>query len=252
MIIQYASDLHLEFRENKGFLKANPLQPKGEILVLAGDIVPFALMDKHADFFNYLSDHFEETYWVPGNHEYYYFDVTTKCGIVHEMIRRNVHLVNNISVIRDNVKLVFSTLWTHIRPAYEWQIERGMSDFQVIKYDEYRFSVAQYNQLHQECRMFIQQELSIARPECTVVVTHHVPTFLNYPDKYKGDVLNDAFAVELFDLIEKTQPHCWIYGHSHGNTPDFGIGKTRLLTNQLGYVKYGEGSLFDDKYIVVV
>lgn len=244
MILQYASDLHLEFRENKEFLKANPLQPKGEILVLAGDIVPFALIDKHADFFDYLSDHFEETYWVPGNHEYYYFDVATKCGTIHEDIRHNVHLVNNVSVVRDNVKLVFSTLWTHIRPAYEWQIERGMSDFQVIKYDGSRFSVAQYNQLHQECLTFIQQELSTARPECTVVVTHHVPTFLNYPDKYKGDVLNDAFAVELFDLIEKTLPHCWIYGHSHGNTPDFGIGNTRLLTNQLGYVKYGEGEMF--------
>lgn len=240
MTIQYASDLHLEFRENKGFLKTNPLQPAGDVLVLAGDIVPFAEINKHKDFFSFVSDNFAATYWIPGNHEYYGFDLATKCRVLNEKIRSNVFLVNNTSVIGENVKMIFSTLWSKISPANEWQIERNMNDFHVIKNSKNRFTVERYNELHAESMAFLEKELSTKSELKKVVATHHVPTRLNYPEQYKGSVLNEAFAVELFELVEKTTPDVWIYGHSHSNTPDFGIGKTRMLTNQLGYVKYGE------------
>jgi len=245
MKIQYASDLHLEFRENKEFLKANPLQPIGDVLVLAGDIVPFGVMDKHKDFFRSVSDNFAATYWIPGNHEYYGFDLATKCGVLNEKIRSNVFLVNNTSVVHDDVKLIFSTLWTKISPAYEWQIERNMSDFHVIKNGKFRFSAQRYNELHADSIAFLEKELTAETNLKKVVVTHHVPTLMNYPEQYKGSILNEAFAVELFDLIDATGSDCWIYGHSHGNRPDFVIGKTQLLTNQLGYVKYGEYQQFN-------
>ena len=158
MKIQYCSDVHLEFPENKEFIKLNPLQIKGDVLLLAGDIVPFAVMDKHADFFNYISDNFQATYWIPGNHEYYYSDITQRSGIINEEIRSNVFLVNNVSIKRDDVKFTFSTLWSKIRPAYQWQIEKGLSDFHVIKYKGYRFSAEKYNLIHEESLKFIEQE----------------------------------------------------------------------------------------------
>ena len=252
MTIQYASDLHLEFRENKEFLKTNPLQPVGDVLVLAGDIVPFAVINKHKDFFSFVSDNFAATYWIPGNHEYYGFDLSTKCGVLNEKIRSNVFLVNNTSVIHKNVKMNFSTLWSKISPVYEWQIERSVNDFHVIKNGKYRFTVERYNELHAESLAFLENELTTGTDLKKVVTTHHVPTLMNYPVQYKGSVLNEAFAVELFELIKKTTPEAWIYGHSHSNTPDFEIGKTRMLTNQLGYVKYGEQVYFKTKNSICI
>ncbi|MEJ7820920.1 MAG: metallophosphoesterase [Chitinophagaceae bacterium] len=250
MKIQYASDLHLEFRHNKEFIKANPLVPNGDVLVLAGDIVPFAIMDKFKDFFSYVSDNFQTTYWVPGNHEYYHFDAATRSGVLCENIKSNVFLINNTSVLQQDTKLIFSTLWSNISPANQWQIERGLSDFQVIKYNGFRFSSEWYNQLHSDSLNFITQEIQQSNASKTIVVTHHVPTFLNYPPQYKGDILNEAFAVELFDIIESSSINYWIYGHHHFNTPDFKIGNTSLLTNQLGYVHRNENQLFNLNKVV--
>lgn len=194
---------------------------------------------------SYVSDNFAATYWIPGNHEYYGFDLATKCGVLNEKIQSNVFLVNNTSVVQDDVKLIFSTLWSKISPAYEWQIERNMNDFHVIKNGKFRFTAERYNELHAESIAFLAKELTTESELKKVVATHHVPTLMNYPEQYKGSMLNEAFAVELFDLIEAKAPDCWIYGHSHSNTPDFEIGKTRMLTNQLGYVSLGECQQFD-------
>lgn len=253
MRLQYVSDLHLEFPENKAFIKANPIIPTGDVLLLAGDVLPFILIDKHQDFFDYLADNFQQTYWVPGNHEYYHFDAAKKSGAFCENIRSNVSLLNNQVVELESAHLIFSTLWSKISPDNWWHIQKNMNDFRIIKYDGYRFSFDHYNQLHANGLAFVESALGIMDDDLKkVVVSHHVPTYLNYPEQYKGSLLNEAFTVELFPLIEKAQPDYWIYGHHHINTPNFEIGKTQLLTNQLGYVRYDEQKLFQgDKTILL-
>lgn len=251
MKIQYCSDLHLEFRENKKYLMENPIKPVGEILILAGDVVPFALMQKHEDFFDYISDHFKQTYWVPGNHEYYHSDLADRNGAIDEKIRTNLFLVNNYQVIHEDVRLIFSTLWTRLSAQNQWNIQQGLSDFQVIRYKGGRLTPTVYNEQHTSNLSFIRQQLE-EPVDKTVVVTHHVPTFLNYPDKYKGDVLNEAFAVELYDLIEPSGVKYWIYGHHHELVPTFEIGATQLISNQLGYVRYQEHHGFNHQCIIEI
>jgi len=248
--IQYCSDLHLEFAENKKFIKQNPITPVGDIFLLAGDIILFNQIDKHKDFFKYISDNFKQTYWIPGNHEYYHFDAATKSGIINEKITSNVSLVNNIAVQHENVNLIFTTLWSKISPENEWLIERRMNDFHVIKYDDHRLSSQQFNLFHAQSMEFLLSAIQQNASASSIVVTHHVPTLLNYPEVYRGSDLNEAFAVELFDLIEKSNINYWIYGHHHFNTADFTIGNTRLLTNQLGYIHAGEHELFQQDKII--
>ena len=85
-----------------------------------------------------------------------------------------------------------------------------------------------------------------------IVVTHHVPTMMHYPEQYKNSNINSAFAVELFDTIESSNATHWIYGHHHCNTPAFKIGNTTMLTNQLGYVQQNEHQLFDPSAIIEI
>ena len=244
MKIQYCSDLHLEFNENKNFIENNPLIPVGDILILAGDILLFKQMSKGSDFFSYVSDNFKETYWIAGNHEYYNYDITKKPSQYTEKISSNVTLLNNNVIKIDDVNFIFATMWSKISEHKGFAIQQGLNDFHVIKNNGNRLSVSDYNNLHDTDLNFIKDSVEKTKGEKQVVITHHVPTFLNYPEQYKNSPINEAFATELFDFIVDTNINKWIYGHSHANIPSFKIGETEMLTNQLGYVRHNEHNLF--------
>ena len=57
MKIQYCSDLHLEMPDNEKYIKRHWLEPVGEVLVLAGDILPFGLHKEQTEFIDYIADH---------------------------------------------------------------------------------------------------------------------------------------------------------------------------------------------------
>ena len=248
MKVQYCSDLHLEFLENRNFLKQNPIVPAAHILIMAGDVMLFSEMHKHEDFFDFLSKSFTAVYWIPGNHEYYLSKMDGRTGVFKEQIRENVFLLNDTIEIIDDVRFVFSTLWSFIGKEAENEICRSMNDFRVIKIGKKKkLTPAIYNALHLESREFLTKTLRQKFEGPTVVVTHHVPTMLHYPPQYASSPLNMAFATELKSLIEETQPDYWIYGHHHVNIPAFNIGKTVMLTNQLGYVSSNEFLGFDWK-----
>ena len=238
MRIQYASDLHLENAINKQKQLKHPLIPKGDILILAGDIVWLSAIDQQKDFFDYCSNNFETVYWVPGNHEYYHEDIATYSSHLFEIIRSNVFLVNNIALQNAGVQFIFTTLWSSIG---QHQIEKNLkrvADFKYIKYGKENLTTEHYNQLHTNCKSFLKEAVLNPFEGNNIIVSHHVPTFTNYPNKYLKTGLQEAFVIEMDELITEMTTndiHCpfWIYGHHHYNVPDFKIANTVLTTNQL-------------------
>lgn len=236
MQVQYCSDLHLELEENDDFLRNNPIIPIGTILVLAGDIVPLALMHKQKDFFNKISADFEMVFWIPGNHEYYFGDASERTGSFSEEIRKNVIFLNNSVIELHGIKFIFSTLWSKIQPDNELAIIQKLNDFRLIKYCGKKLTARQFNVFHGEAITFLGKEIAKDYTGNRIVVTHYVPTYFSYPEKYKMSNLNNAFVTELFDLIETSGVQHWIFGHSHHNVSDFIVGDTQIHTNQLGYL----------------
>ena len=97
---------------------------------------------------------------------------------------------------------------------------------------------------------FIKQSVAESTAEHIVVVTHHLPSLAVVAPQHKDSLLNSAFATELGDFIADSRIDVWIFGHSHANE-EATIGNTRLVSNQLGYVSYGEhlGGFDGSKYI---
>jgi hypothetical protein len=105
--------------------------------------------------------------------------------------------------------------------------------------------------LHAEGLEFIEQ--SVKEPVVkTVVVTHHLPSGLCNSPEHRNSLINEAFCVDLTPFIESANVNFWIYGHSHFNQKPLHIGKTILLTNQLGYVQHNEHHTFkQDAYFSI-
>jgi predicted phosphohydrolase len=239
MRIQYCSDLHLEFDVNSKYISRNPLEVSGEILVLAGDIVPLHDEFLNDSFFRFVADNYKQVYWIPGNHEFYHKDISDFSKSYNIQLKENFNIVNNIELKYENIQFVFSTLWSEISIDNENRIEQGVLDFDCITNKNKKLRATDFNKLHNDSLSFIKNALMNLNDN-SVVVTHHLPSVLCNSAKHNNSPLNEAFCVDLTDYIKECNANFWIYGHSHYNQKPLFIGNTILLTNQLGYVQSNE------------
>lgn len=245
MKIQYASDLHLEFGENAGYIKHNPLDVVGDILILAGDIgyLGDENYSRHP-FWDWASENFEQVIVAMGNHEFYkFFDISTLCDGYKLRIRHNVAAYYNAVIPIGDTDIIVSTLWSHIPLKEAAFAEQVISDFHRIMFKGEVLTFTDFNREHRRCLDFIKSAVSDSKAAHKIVVSHHVPSFKMQSPKFKDSKVNGAFTVELEYFIQTSGIDYWIFGHSHYNI-DVLIGSTLCLSNQLGYVFQNEHTSF--------
>jgi len=254
MKIQYASDLHLEFADNWRILKQEePMNVRGDILVLAGDI-GYLGDDNYQThpFWDWASENYQQVIVALGNHEFYkFYDLSSMHdGLIGE-IRPNIHYYYNSVVHIQEIDIIISTLWANIALEDAYITEHSVTDFRRILYGEDILTFADFNREHKRCLEFIKQSVANSSAKHKIVVTHHVPSFLLMSPEFQGSRINGAFTVELADYIATSGIDYWIYGHSHRNI-DKTIGSTRCVCNQFGYAFHNENLTFDrNKYIKI-
>ncbi len=243
MRIQYCSDLHLEFKENRKYIETNMLNICGDVLILAGDIVPLHDQFLNNSFFSFISNNYAQVFWVTGNHEYYHKDISEYNRPFNIQVGSNINIVNNVALQYGGINFIFSTLWSKISKGNSKIVEQSIADFKCITNNHKEFNASDFNHLHEESLLFINQSLSGGN-NTTVVVTHHLPSGLCNSAVHRDSPVNEAFCADLTQFIEESNINFWIYGHSHFNQKPLFIGNTLMLTNQLGYVQLNEHGTF--------
>lgn len=246
MRLQYASDLHLEFKANSLYLQENPLSVSGDILILAGDIILFEenRLVRHP-FFDWCADNFRQTYIIPGNHEYYNrTELSDSLTNFEYFLRPNVRYLNNKSIVAEDTELFFTTLWCVIDVEQLMSVQMGVTDCHRIIYDGRGFTSKNYEVVHNHCLAWLEGALNRSSAKRKIVVTHHCPTDRFKDLRFIESTINTAFVVRMDSFIEQSRADYWIFGHTHYNGGEATIGETQLLCNQLGYVSHEEHRSF--------
>jgi len=270
MKIAYMSDLHQEI--NGGFHAGRDLG-HGDVLLLAGDITCtrfFADGRNDADarsrqkslrsLLTEALNAYRLVVWIPGNHEYYgsVFKTakpTMDAWLEKEGLDTYVKFMEAGSHLVDGVLFVCATLWTNFdngKPLTMEVCRNYMHDYCQIYAKDYReMTYVDWHGMENHCYItpqFILQkhldQLSVLKNALikdlpTVVMTHHSPSFKSTWPRFASHEANGAYCSSLEDIIlDNPQIKFWVHGHTHYNV-DYPIGDCRVLSNQLGYVGYG-------------
>jgi Icc-related predicted phosphoesterase len=234
-IITY-SDLHLEFGPVRTFRP----DASADVMVLAGDIITL----KDFDPLDRLLQQWKKpVLYVTGNHEYY-----TQRPMNHdeqefkawlESKHPQVKLLLDEETSLGGVNFFGGTMWTDFNGGnlrVMKTAQEQINDFRLIRNPDHSpFSPADALALHKNFASKLLHWFSKDLSGPRVVITHNPPA-INLRSKFKGSPLMAAFnSLDMVEVIERHQPALWMYGHTH-ECDDQRIGRTRIISNQLGYL----------------
>ena len=233
-IITY-SDLHLEF--GSGWML--PPDANGDVMILGGDIV--TLRD-YGPLDQILRKWKKPVLYVTGNHEYYtrrpMNEEDNRFKAWLEDRHPHVKLLLDEEVSIGGVNFFGGTMWTDFNGGDLHAMETArsqMNDYHLIyNSDETSFTPADSIALHKNFASKLLNWFGKNLSGPRVVVSHNAPV-INPNSKYKDGPLTPAFnSLDMVEIIGTHQPALWVYGHTH-ECDDQMIGRTRIISNQLGY-----------------
>jgi predicted phosphodiesterase len=239
-IITY-SDLHLEFGTNF----KPPKDSDADLMILAGDIITFRNFEPLNDF---LSGWKKPALFVAGNHEYYTRRPMKECEDEFQNFistnHSNVIWLNNSDFVLDDVHFFGGTMWTDFDGSNQNAMRNAwsaMNDFRQILSASGQFLLPSDTvKMHDIFKEKLIAWLEKNHDKKRVVISHHAPV-TNPNTKHGNSNLQPAFnSLDMVEIIEKYQPDLWVYGHTH-ECDDQMIGKTRIVSNQLGYPNNYDG-----------
>lgn len=235
MQIQFASDLHLEFLEQR-FPQARLVEPvpDADLLVLAGDI------HNGVKGIQAFADWPVPVVYIAGNHEFYDHDwASTRDQLRTACAGTRVRFLDNDVLGFDGVRILGCTLWTDFRlqarpqPLAMAAVERGLMDYHAIRTASGPLRAPHTLADHERSCAWLAGELARPFGGKTVVVTHHGPHPQSIHPRFAGNPLNPGFVSDLTPLLGPTD--LWIHGHTHDSF-DYPVGRCRVLANPAGYI----------------
>jgi hypothetical protein len=239
--IQVYSDIHLE--SSKEFPK---ILPTAKYLFLAGDICKLN-HNFFFTFFDYCSPLWEKIFYTPGNHEFYstrknYETLDFEYNLKLKDKYKNVYYLNNNFVaLNDEINVYGCVFWNeyynHPSLSYLDDDYANIQQFSISKGYNVKINNVFINNLAKKELEYIKNYFKMKqnKNKPTIIMTHFPPV--------KIGKLIDLKYINHFNF--ENIP-LWISGHTH-KSHDFNYENTRLLSNQVGYIKeFGKTGLYQE------
>ena len=207
--IQYISDLHLEFKDNKDGLRH--MDTDADVLVIAGDL---DIGSKIFDHLIHLSKK-RKVIFVYGNHEFYDGKPThqlKKRGNIVSKFNKDLHILDRQSVIIEDTTFIGATGW----------IDGSYRDIDIVQFNSYNdFETiygfaSSHNVWGKKDKDFICHTLTNSKTKNNIIITHFLPIPWCISNGYIGSYYNPCFTNNwkwVYNHSDKI--NYWIHGHSH-------------------------------------
>jgi len=240
--INFFSDIHLEF----GTLEAP--DNDADIIVAAGDI---GINMQGVDWLKTLN---KPVVYIAGNHEFYTHEYRkTLRSIRKQCADSNVHFLENDSFVYQGVRFLGCTLWADLFVEGDKKAEalgKALNDFRRIQFFKESFDAEKFSHLHQNSKIWLEQELAQPFSGQTVVVTHHAPSQWSWNES-PHELKKLAYCNDLRSLLHEYEIAAWFHGHIH-SPADYRISGARILCNPRGYFGTKVVPGFDQNRIVEI